>query len=375
MIHDVKVTVIGAGVVGLAIAAKLSENFKSIFVIEKHLKFGQEISCRNSEVVHSGIYYPKDSLKTKLCIEGRKMLYEFCEQYGIKYNKCGKLIVANSNLEDKKLDVLLRNAKDNGVYEVKKLLKEEVEFLEPNVRALTAIYSSETGIVDSHGLMKQLELNAINNEVQFIYGSEVVKIQKIDNGYKLSLTEHGGDSFDFSSEIVINASGLNSDKISEMLGIINPDYKLHFWKGEYFSIGNGKNKLINRLIYPVPNENIIGLGVHATIDLGEGLKLGPNTIYLKDKKINYDVDPEHKTDFFKSAKQYFPFLELEDLRPDQAGIRPKLQGIGDHFRDFVIKEEKENGYANFINLIGIESPGLTASLAIADYVKKMICNN
>jgi len=372
MTHDVKITVIGAGVVGLAIAALLSENFKSIFVIEKHLKFGQETSCRNSEVVHSGIYYPKDSLKTKLCIEGRKMLYEFCEKYSVDYNKCGKLIVANSDLEDKKLDILMRNAKDNGVDEVEKLLKEEVELLEPNVRALTAIYSSETGIVDSYGFMKQLELNAINNEVQFIYGSEVNKIQKTDNGYKLTLIEHGGDSFDFSSEIVINASGLNSDKTSEMIGINDSSYNLHYWKGEYFSIGNGKNTLVNRLIYPVPNANILSLGVHATIDLGQGLKLGPNTVYLKDKKINYKVDPKHKIDFFNSAKQYFPFLELEDLRPDQAGIRPKLQGIGDAFRDFIIKEEKEKGYANFINLIGIESPGLTASLAIANYVKELI---
>lgn len=372
MTHDAKITVVGAGVIGLAIAAKLSEKFNNVFIIEKHLKFGQETSCRNSEVVHSGIYYPKDSLKTKLCIEGRKMLYGFCDKYNVQYNKCGKLIVANTIFEDKQLDRLMKQAQENGVIGVEKIQKEEVGNLEPNIRASSAIYVSETGIVDTYGFMKQIELNAVNNGVQIIYGSEVNNIQKTDNGYKLSLLEYDGSSFEFSSEIVINASGLNSDKISNMLGIDNPEYKLHYWKGEYFSVGNGKNKLVNRLVYPIPNANILSLGVHATIDLGNGLKLGPNTIYLKDKKIDYKVDSKHKIDFFESARKYLPFLELEDLRPDQAGIRPKLQAKGDAFRDFIIKEEKEKGYVNFINLIGIESPGLTASLAIANYVNELI---
>ncbi|NMD01217.1 MAG: FAD-dependent oxidoreductase, partial [Bacteroidales bacterium] len=167
--------------------------------------------------------------------------------------------------------------------------------------------------------------------------------------------------------------GLYSDKISEMVGINDESYKLHYWKGEYFSVGNGKNKQIKHLVYPVPHQNNTGLGVHATLDINNRMKLGPNAIYLPDRNIDYKVDKNHLESFYLASKKYLPFIELEDLQADQSGIRPKLQKPNDAVRDFIIKNEEDKGFLNFINLIGIESPGLTSCLAIAKKVKEIIC--
>jgi len=370
--NDAKIVIIGAGVVGLAIAYELSKKYSDIFILEKNRSFGQETSCRSSEVIHSGIYYPKNSLKAKLCINGRKMLYQFCDENNISYRKCGKLIIANSKEEIVKLDPIMQQAQLNGVDEVIKLNKDEISKIEPNIKAEAALFFSETGIFDSYGFMKELEIKAIHNHVEIVYESEVVGLSKEAKGYKLSVKEKNGSKFIFSSDIVINAAGLNSDKLSKMMGIERTDYKLHYWKGEYFAVGNGKNRLISRLVYPLPEKDITGLGIHATIDLSGGLRLGPNAIYLKDRELDYGVEKNHQKDFYKAAKQYMPFLNGEDLYPGESGIRPKLQGVGEPFRDFVILEEKEAGFKNYINLIGIESPGLTASLAIASYIKGIL---
>ena len=319
MNNDAKITIIGAGVVGLALAYQLSKKYKDIFVVEKCKKFGEETSSRSSEVIHSGIYYPSNSLKTKLCIEGRNRLYSFCEKYDVKYNKCGKLIVANTEADLIQLDILNKRAVENGVSGVKKISSEEVFRLEPNIKALGALLVSETGVIDSYGFMKKLENNSINNGVNFVYGSEVQELKKCNFGYELVLNEDEGGIFNFTSDIVINASGLNSDKISNLIGIKNPSYELHYCKGEYFAIGNGKNKLVKRLIYPVPNPNLTGLGVHLTVDVDKGAKLGPNAIYLKNRNIDYTVDTNHRDNFFQSAKMFLPFL----VRPERF-VRPML---------------------------------------------------
>jgi len=372
MKNDAKITIIGAGVVGLAIAYQLSKKYDNIFVVEKNMQFGEETSARSSEVIHSGIYYPSNSLKTKLCIEGREMLYDFCDEFGVNYNKCGKLIIAVTEDEFSKLDKIKNQAFENGVNDVIELSAEDLTKLEPNINALKALLVNDTGVLESYGFMKELEKLANNKGVQFVYGSTVKKIDKENEGYRVFVTENDDSTFDFSSEILINASGLNSDVISKMLGIKNVNYELHYCKGEYFAVGNGKNKLVKRLVYPVPNPNLVGLGVHVTIDVDKGLKLGPNAIYQTEREIDYTVDKNHKNDFFKSAKRFLPFLEKKDLYPAYSGIRPKLQKKGDPFRDFVIKEEKEIGLKNYYNLIGIESPGLTASLAIGKYINKLI---
>ena len=372
MNNDVNITIIGAGVVGLAIAAKLSERYQNIFVIDKNRSFGQETSSRNSEVVHSGIYYPTGTLKAKFCVEGRKMLYSLCDKENIPYRKCGKLIVATNDSEVDELHNLLNKGKENNVTDLSILNKEQLNELEPNVAGIKALFSPSTGIIDTHSLMKYFIAQSTINGVEFSYLSNVNSISKLNEGYEINVNDPNGENFSFTSGIVINSAGLEADIIAKMVGINDPDYKIYFCKGEYFSVNPPKNRLVSRLIYPVPLKNLTGLGVHATVDLGGGLKLGPNTIYLNRNEYDYKVDESHLIEFYNSAKKYLPFLEKDDLSPDQAGIRPKLQGPGQEYRDFIINEESGRGFSGFINLIGIESPGLTASMAIADYVDKIV---
>ena len=367
---DTNIVIIGAGVIGLAVARELSAHYANVYLLEKNKTFGQETSSRNSEVIHSGIYYPKGSLKAILCVEGKKLLYEYCEKNAICYKKIGKLVVAKNNSEEQELISILQRAKDNGVEDAKLLNKEETKLLEPNVFATAAIFFPSTGIIDSYGLMKQLETDAVTNCTNLVYGAEVIAIRKINNGYEITINDNTGVS-SFTAHVVINAAGLCSDNISEMAGIKDETYELHYWKGEYFSVGNGKNKFIQHLVYPIPHKNNTGLGIHATLDINNRLKLGPNAIYLTDKTIDYKVDKNNLESFYVAAKKYLPFIEMQDLQADQAGLRPKLQKPNDTVRDFVINNEEEKGFLNFINLIGIESPGLTSCLAIAKRVKSI----
>ncbi len=368
---DVNITIIGAGVVGLAIARELSQHFDNIFVIEKNTTFGQETSSRNSEVVHAGIYYPKNSLKATLCVEGKQLLYNYCEQKQIPHKKIGKLIVATNPEEEAQLISLFQHAQQNGVNNLTILSSSEIRSLEPDITASAAIFSPSTGIVDSFSLMKQLETDAIQQGIQFLYRTKVTSIQKIENGYTVGIEDSEGTQT-FSTSIVINAAGLFSDIISQMAGISDPSYTLHYWKGEYFSVGNGKAKHLKHLIYPVPNAHHTGLGIHATLDISHRLKLGPNALYLPEKTIDYKVDKSHAYNFYMAVKKFLPFIEPEDIEPDQAGIRPKLQKPGDAVRDFIIRNEADKGFPNFINLIGIESPGLTSCMAIAKKVSELI---
>ncbi len=369
---DADITIIGAGVIGLAIAEKLSQEHKNVFLIEKHTTFGQETSSRNSEVIHAGIYYTKDSLKAKLCIEGKWLLYDYCKRYNVPYNNCGKLIVATSEEEIKVIEGIRLTAIKNGVGDLTFIGREKIAELEPNIFALKALYSPSTGIVDSHSLMKQYETNAINNGCQIVYGSEVTGINQIQNGYKISLLDSDKNDYQFTSGIVINSAGLTSDKVSEMVGISDDRLKIMFCKGEYFRINPPKNRLIKRLVYPVPHTNMEGIGIHVTVDMGGGVKLGPDVKYLESNIYDYKLTVSKQEAFYKSARKFLPFLEFDDIAPEMAGIRPKIQKPGEPLRDFYIMEETARGYPGFINLIGMESPGLTSSIAIAKYVDGLI---
>jgi L-2-hydroxyglutarate oxidase LhgO len=369
---DVEISIIGAGVVGLAIARELSALGKDLVVLERKRHFGQETSSRNSEVIHSGIYYPKDSLKAILCVEGNPLVYQYCEEHKIRYKKCGKLVVSQSDEENSYLDSLRKNGLQNGVAELSILEKEEIMAMEPHIRAQKALWVQSTGIVDSHALMKSLMGEAQQNGTQFAFESEVRNIDKISGGYRIHTLENGKNKFSFTSKYVINAAGLESGRIAERAGFKNPKYRINFCKGEYFRVKSPKNQLVARLIYPTPYQNLAGLGLHATIELDGGLKLGPNILFMEEAIYDYSVDPAHKEDFYRSAQAYLPFLEREDLVPEMSGIRPKLQAKGEPIQDFIIREESDAGYPGFINLIGIESPGLTSSLAIGKYVLKII---
>lgn len=370
--NDIEITIVGAGVVGLAIAEKISANHNNVFVIEKHSTFGQETSSRNSEVIHAGIYYPRESLKAKLCVEGKKLLYDYCEKYDVPFRRCGKLIVATSEEEIRVIEGVRATALKNGVDDLIVIDRDEIAEMEPAIYALKALYSPSTGIIDSHSLMKQYETNTLNNGGQIVYGSEVIAIRRIDKGYEITLNDADGKIYSFSSAIVINSAGLESDNIARLTGITDDYLKIMFCKGEYFRINPPKNKLINRLIYPVPHPELEHIGVHVTVDLAGGVKLGPDVKYLESNIYDYKLTPSKQEAFYLSAKKFLPFLEFDDIAPEMAGIRPKLQRPGEALRDYYIREESERGYPGFINLIGMESPALTSSLAIARYVNKLV---
>ncbi len=370
IMEKVDIAIIGAGVIGLSVAQELSKAFKEIIAIEKNTSFGQETSSRNSEVIHAGIYYPGDSLKTKTCIEGRQLLYEFCSQNNIPHKKTGKLIVAIDKNEVGDLEDLLKKGLENGVKDLRFLSKNEIKILQPHIEAEAAIHSPSTGILDTHSFMKNLVFQFENCGGQIAYNTELVGLDKIKDGFEVSVEDKREGVFKLSSRILINCAGLNSDKVAGMLGLIKDEYKLKMCKGDYFRVHNNKAKLINRLIYPVPKEDRRGLGIHATLDLAGGLRLGPDDEYVD--KIVYDIDGSKKKIFYESVSAFLPFIQLDDLAPDTSGIRPKLQGPKEGFRDFIIQDEAPNGLSGFINLIGIESPGFTSALSIARIVDRMV---
>ena len=364
---EVKITIIGAGVIGLAIGAELSKNFTDIFIIEKNESFGQETSSRNSEIIHAGIYYPQDSLKFKLCREGLQYLYETCEKASIPHKSVGKMIIATEQSELDHLERLFQNGISNGLAELELLDQNEIRKIEPNTNAIAGIYSPRTGIIDSHALMKYFVTKAKIRGVEIIYQSEVDLLTKEKEKFVLGLKE---DNYRFMSEIVINCAGLYSDKIASLPGldIDQMGYRIHYCKGDYFAYA--KSSPVSILIYPLPDAFCVGLGIHATLDLGSRLRFGPDDEYVQD--IHYQVDPKKGEKFYQAAQKIIPNLDREAIVPDMSGIRPKLQGQGDPFRDFIIKNEKDQDLNGFINLIGIESPGLTASIAISRMVSDMV---
>jgi len=372
--NDVNITIIGAGVVGLATARKISGTYDNVFLLEKHNTFGQETSSRNSEVIHAGIYYPKNSLKARLCTEGKNLLYDYCEKNNIPHRRCGKLIVATTAEESDIIEGVRLTAMNNGLTDLVMLEKDEIAELEPSVFSIKALWSPSTGIIDSHSLMKQYETDTINNGGQIAYNSEVSSIKRTQEGYELTVKEADGNSnsYSFTSRLVINSAGLTSDLIAAMVGIRDERIKIMYCKGEYFRIIPPKNKLLNRLVYPVPHPRLEHIGVHVTVDLAGGVKLGPDVKYLDANIQDYRLTPSKQEAFFSSAKKFLPFLEFDDIAPEMAGIRPKLQKPGEAFRDYYIMEESGRGLPGFINLIGMESPALTSSLAIADYVFKLV---
>lgn len=361
----VNITIIGAGVIGLAIAKKLSEHYQDIIVLEKNEKYGLEISSRNSEVIHSGIYYKPGSLKAKLCVKGLKQLYEFCNEHYIPHKKTGKLIIAAEEEELQSLYELYEVGKQNNISNLQMIRKEELNKVESLAKGIEAIYSPETGIINVHSLMDKLYYFAEEKDVMFSFNSKVSNIEKNNEGYVISCEN---DDYQFCSNIVINCAGLNADKIAECAGIDidKAGYRLKYCKGSYFSYQ--KKSPIKMLVYPLPQEHLTGLGIHSVIDTGGRLKFGPDTEYVTE--IDYNVNESKKESFYKSVSKIINGLEMNSFYPDMAGIRPKL--INEGFNDFIIKNEHEKNLEDFINLIGIESPGLTASLAIADYVLEVI---
>lgn len=372
--EKIETTIIGAGIVGLAVSAAVAKPERTVYVLEKNLAFGQETSSRNSEVIHAGLYYPRASLKALGCVEGNRLIYELCAKNNISCQRTGKLVVANEPQEMEELNVLFNTGQGNGAKDLAMLKASEIKKLEPNIQAKAALHSPNTGIVDSHNLMRCFFQKAKAQGAQFVFGATLTKIEKQKDGYQLTVRDADGSDFSFWTRIVINCAGLNSDLIAAKAGIDiqAADYVLKFCKGEYFRVASSKSRLIKRLVYPVPEKKEISLGIHATPDLGGGLRLGPDAQYIARDQANYELNQSKKDYFAQAARRFLPFVESADLSADTAGIRPKLQGPDDGFRDFVIRHEEDRGLAGLINLIGIDSPGLTASPWIANYVRAMV---
>ena len=349
------ICIIGAGIIGLSIAYKLSQFYKNIIVVEKESSFGQHVSSRNSEVVHSGFYYPLDSLKTKLCVKGNKLLYEFADKFKINYNRCGKMIVANSTNDCSILDDIRKKSISNGV---RLLSSNDSKKIESRVKALKSLWIPSTGIIDTHGVMSKLQSLALSNDVTFLYNHAIKKISFDKKSYTINLDE---TKEIVSASIVINAAGLWAHKISSMLGIA---YDVEYFKGDYYKCTSLKN--LNCLIYPIPT--VASLGIHTVLSLDGSVSFGPNM--YKVNSVDYSIDKKYHKEYYNVINNFLDIKE-HDIYPDFSGIRPKIK-FENKFNDFVIKNEIKKGYNNFINLIGIDSPGVTSSLAIADYVYEII---
>jgi len=301
-------------------------------------------------------------------------LYRLCEQRRIPHRRCGKLIVAAAKEEEAMLGTIQDRARENGVEALEMLSARQVKALEPNVKACAALFSPSTGIIHSHRLMRHYAARAHENGAQFVPHTTVSRVEKQDDGrYRVHVVYPDGQTDTFASRWIVNCAGLESDRIAASLGIdIDAcGYRLHYWKGEYFSLDVPQG-FIRHLVYPVPQANHVGLGVHATIDLSDRVKLGPNATYLPGRALDYTVNPQARQSFYEAACRYLPGIAVDQLHPEMTGIRPKLQMPGDPARDFIITEESSKGFPGVINLIGIESPGLTASPAIARYVAALV---
>jgi len=359
------VTIIGAGVIGLAVARSVSTSQRKVLVLERNSSFGEEASSRNSEVIHAGIYYPQGSLKALSCVEGRRMLYDLCQANGIGCRKTGKLIVACDKQELSLLNHVACTAEINGVA-LERMSQSQVHEKEAQVACLEALYSPETGIVDSHRLMEYYLEQARGQGADVVYAAEVTALHQQKQGWDVTVNNQG-EELSILSRVVVNCSGLNADKVAALAGLDTAalGYAQYYLKGSYFRLSDKYRHMTRHLVYPVPDKN--SLGIHTVLDLAGGLRLGPNEEEVSE--IDYSVRDDKGRAFYEAARKFLPCIALDDLTPDMAGIRAQLSqpNRGD-FKDFVIREEREQGCPGLINCVGIESPGLTASAFIGQYV-------
>jgi L-2-hydroxyglutarate oxidase LhgO len=367
---DTSLTVIGAGAVGLAIAARLAERHPDLILLERREHHGTETSSRNSEVIHAGMYYTPGSLKARLCVEGNRLLYEYCAKHEVLHRRLTKIIVAMIPEEVEHLERILATGRTNGV-ELEMITGERSRELEPHVPAVAALFSPNTGVISAHGLMDALLNEARSKGATFQPSAEVVGLRKVEGGYRIEINTPGGIET-FTTDRVINAAGLECDTVAGLAGIDldAASYRLHYCKGSYFSVRASKSSVVSRLVYPVPTT--VSLGLHALVDIAGRVRFGPDAEFLRVRGLDYRVDAEKRAAFARGVRRLVPSLSDEDLSPDISGIRPKVQAPGGPPRDFIIRDETDRGLAGLVNLIGIESPGLTSCLAIARHVEGLM---
>ena len=357
--------VIGAGVVGLAVARALALQGREVMVLEALDAIGTGTSARNSEVIHAGIYYPQGSLKASLCVAGKALLYAYCAERGIGHSRCGKLIVASSEAQVAQLQGIIAKAVANGVHDLVLQSREQARALEPQLECVAAVHSPSTGIVDSHGLMLALQGDLENAGGLVVLNTPLAQAKCAQSAIYL-IAEDGTE---LEAKTVVNAAGLQAQSLaSRFAGLpANCVPPSHYAKGNYFTLSS--RSPFTRLIYPVPEA--AGLGVHLTIDLGGQAKFGPDVQWVSSPD-DLVVDPARGEAFYAEVRKYWPALADGALIPGYAGLRPKIQGPGEPAKDFLIQGPAEHGVPGLVNLFGIESPGLTSSLAIGDYVSRLL---
>jgi L-2-hydroxyglutarate oxidase LhgO len=361
-VESVDCVVAGAGVVGLAVARALALAGREVLILEAAEGIGTETSSRNSEVIHAGIYYPAGSLMARFCVAGRKALYAYCAEKGVPHVNCGKLIVATNAAEDAMLAGIKRRAETNGVEGMRVLDSAEAIAMEPNLRCTSALYSPVTGVVDSHAFMLALQGDAENAGAVPVFFSPITGARAVAGGMQIDVG--GTEPMSLRCRLLVNSTGLRApDFASRIVGMPRDRVPAaHYAKGNYFTL-SGRSPF-SRLIYPVPVPG--GLGVHLTIDLGGQARFGPDVQWID--TIDYTVDPARADSFYTAVRTYWPDLKDGALQPGYSGIRPKIVPRGAPAQDFVVQGPQTHGLPGLINLFGIESPGLTASLALADYV-------
>jgi L-2-hydroxyglutarate oxidase LhgO len=363
MTETVECVVVGAGVVGLAIARALALQGREVIVLEAEEAIGTHTSSRNSEVIHAGIYYPAGSLKARLCVQGKTALYAYCKDRGVPFDNCGKLIVACSEVELAGLEKIRKQALANGVDDLSFVDPAVVRQMEPEVRCLGALQSPSTGIIDSHSLMVAYQGEAEAGGTMIAFHSPVEGGRVVADG--VELTVGGENPMQLHCRVLVNSAGLGAPALGAALHGFPQDHVPpgYLCKGNYFTL-SGMKSPFRRLIYPAPEQ--AGLGVHVTVDMGGQARFGPDVEWVD--TMDYNVDPKRSLSFYAAIRRYWPGLPDGALAPGYAGMRPKLQKPGEPAKDFMIEGPKDHGVPGVVQLFGIESPGLTASLAIADLV-------
>ena len=361
---SIEAVVVGAGVVGLAVGRELARQGRETLVLEQHSRPGQETSSRNSGVIHSGIYYPTGSLKAVLCVRGRALLYDFCAARGIAHQRCGKIIVAGE-AQLAGLRALHAKAIANGVHDLVMLDADQIRELEPQVRCAAGLLSPSTGIVDAHELMMTLiaDLEAAGGAL--VLRSTVLGIEVVADGFVVQI-DNDGSSSELHCKHLVNCAGLRAVDLLRRITGYPPQRLRQAWyaKGNYFACQGVRP--FKRLVYPMPNE--AGLGVHATLDLDGTTRFGPDVEWVEEPE--YDVQAARANSFYAAIREYWPGLPDNSLQPAYAGVRPKLVGPGSSAGDFEIEDAAAHGIRGLVNLLGIESPGLTSSLAIGEEVAR-----
>ena len=354
--------VIGAGVVGLAAARAAALAGLEVILLESENDIGTGTSSRNSEVIHAGIYYRTNSLKAKLCVSGKYALYRYCAEHGVEHSRLGKIIVAADQADIVKLDAIAKQAAANGVDDLEPLSQADVAALEPAVQGIAGLLSPSTGIIDSHGLMLAYQGEAEDKGAAIAFQSPLLSAKSVERGFVLEVG--GATPMELGCRYLINSAGLGAQSVAGAIAGLDPKHvpKRYLLKGNYFAM-TGKNPF-SRLVYPIPPD--ASLGIHLSLDLAGQVKFGPDQEWIDE--IDYVVDPGRAQSFYDAVRLYYPGLADGALTPAYAGIRPKIQAPGQPVADFVIDGPRSHGVPGLVNLFGLESPGLTSSLSIADHV-------